>query len=195
MGCTLLFGVVPALRATDLQLASGLQEAARANTTARQRSPLAGALVIMQVALSLLLVTAAALLVTSLRGLERIDPGFDPENVLMFRLDPRAERLRRAARAPPDGERARAPARHSRRAGGVVLEPRVDCWTVRRHRGTAGRNAVSRAWRPRRRSSSSPSIAPGAWSSMRSSSRPSVFPCDPAGTCGRRTPRERRRSR
>ena len=89
MGCTVLFGVVPALRATDLHLASGLQEAARANTSARQRSPLAGALVIVQVGLSLLLVTAAALLVSSLRGLERIDPGFDPENVLMFRLDPR----------------------------------------------------------------------------------------------------------
>ncbi len=89
MGCTLLFGVVPALRATNLNLASGLQETARANTTARQRSPLAGALVIVQVALSMLLVTAAALLVTSLRGLERIDPGFDPESVLVFRLDPR----------------------------------------------------------------------------------------------------------
>jgi hypothetical protein len=78
MGCTLLFGVVPALRATDLHLASGLQEAARANTSARQRSPLAGALVVLQVALSMLLVTAAALLVTSLRGLERIDPGLIP---------------------------------------------------------------------------------------------------------------------
>ncbi len=89
MGCTVLFGVVPALRATDLHLASGLQEATRANTSARQRNPLAGALVIVQVGLSLLLVTAAALLVSSLRGLERIDPGFDPENVLMFRLDPR----------------------------------------------------------------------------------------------------------
>ena len=62
---------------------------------------------------------------------------------------PTPERLRRAARTPPDGERARAPARHSRRTGGVVLEPWVDCGTVRRHRGTAGRNAVSRAWRPR----------------------------------------------
>ena len=89
MGCTLLFGVVPALRATDLHLAAGLREATRGNTSARQRSPLAGALVVAQVALSMLLVTAAALLVTSLRGLERIDPGFEPENVLMFRLDPR----------------------------------------------------------------------------------------------------------
>jgi predicted permease len=89
LGCTLLFGVVPALRATDLRLASGLQEAARAGTGARQRSPLAGTLVVVQVALSTLLVTAAGLLVVSLRSLERIDPGFNPDGVLMFRLDPR----------------------------------------------------------------------------------------------------------
>jgi predicted permease len=89
VGCTLLFGVVPALRATDLHLARGLQEATRAGTGTRQRNPLAAALVVVQVALSMLLVTAAALLVTSLRSLERIDPGFDTESLLVFRLDPR----------------------------------------------------------------------------------------------------------
>jgi predicted permease len=88
-GCTLLFGVVPALRATDVRLASGLQEAARSTTSGRHRNPLASALVIVQVALSVLLVAAAALLIVSLRSLERIDPGFDAENVLAFRLDPR----------------------------------------------------------------------------------------------------------
>jgi predicted permease len=88
MGCTLLFGVIPALRATDLHLASGLQEATRASTATRHRSPLAGALVAIQVALSIVLVTASALLVSSLRGLEGVDPGFNPENVLTFRLDP-----------------------------------------------------------------------------------------------------------
>ncbi len=60
VGCTLLFGV-PAIRATDVRLASGLQEASRSNTTARHRNPLAGTLVVVQVALSMLLVTAAAL--------------------------------------------------------------------------------------------------------------------------------------
>ena len=89
LGCTVLFGVVPAIRATDVRLAAGLQEASRANTGARHRNPLAGTLVVIQVALSMLLVTAAALLVVSLRSLERIDPGFDAESVLVFRLDPR----------------------------------------------------------------------------------------------------------
>jgi predicted permease len=89
VGSTLLFGVVPALRATDVRLASGLQEATRSATGERQRNPLAGTLVIVQVALSTLLVTAAALLVVSLRSLERVDPGFDAESVLVFRIDPR----------------------------------------------------------------------------------------------------------
>ena len=89
VGCTLLFGVLPALRATDVRLASGLQEASRSGTTARHRSPLAGTLVVVQVALSMLLLTAAALLAVSLNSLERVDPGFDAESVLVFRLDPR----------------------------------------------------------------------------------------------------------
>ena len=76
----------------------GASEAARAGTGARQRNPLAGALVMVQVALSTLLLTAAALLVVSLRSLERIDPGFDAESVLMFRLDPR--RTGRGNRGP-----------------------------------------------------------------------------------------------
>ena len=89
LACTLLFGVVPALRATDIRLASGLKEATRGGIAARFRSPLAGTLVVVQVSLSMLLVTAAALLALSLRSLERVDPGFDANNVLVFRLDPR----------------------------------------------------------------------------------------------------------
>ena len=89
VGCTLLFGVIPAIRATDVRLASSLQEASRSNTTSRHRNALAGTLVIVQVALSMLLVTAAALLVVSVRSLERLDPGFDAESVLVFRIDPR----------------------------------------------------------------------------------------------------------
>jgi predicted permease len=89
LGCTLLFGVIPAIRVTDARLASGLQEASRSNTTSWHRNALAGTLVIVQVALSMLLVTAAALLIVSVRSLERIDPGFDAESVLVFRLDPR----------------------------------------------------------------------------------------------------------
>ena len=87
-GCTLLFALVPALRATNLRLASGLQESGRGGIGHRQ-GMLAGSLVVVQVALSMLIVTSAALLVYSLRSLERVDPGFDADGLLVFRLDPR----------------------------------------------------------------------------------------------------------
>ena len=86
--CALLFGLVPALRATDVRLAASLQEGARSTSGARQRGKLAGTLVIVQVALSMLLITAAALLVYSIRSLTKIDPGFQPDGILLFRIDP-----------------------------------------------------------------------------------------------------------
>ena len=47
-----------------------------------------GVLVAGQVALSLLLISAAGLLVQSVRNLERVELGFDPSNILLFRVDP-----------------------------------------------------------------------------------------------------------
>jgi predicted permease len=44
--------------------------------------------VVLQVGLSTMLLTAAGLLVHSVRNLERVDPGFDPQNTLVFTVDP-----------------------------------------------------------------------------------------------------------
>jgi predicted permease len=87
--CSLLFGLAPALRATDVRLAASLQESSRSASGPRLRGRLAGGLVIVQVALSMLLVTAATLLVYSVRNLTRVDPGFQPEGILLFRVDPK----------------------------------------------------------------------------------------------------------
>jgi predicted permease len=86
--CTAFFALVPALRSTDVRLASGLQERARGLTNPRRRALLAQTLVAIQVALSVLLLTAAALLVRSMSNLQVVQPGFDPTRVLLFRLDP-----------------------------------------------------------------------------------------------------------
>jgi macrolide transport system ATP-binding/permease protein len=67
---------------------TGLQEAARRGTTGVHRSRLAGALVVVQIALSMVLVATAALLVRSMRNLDRVDLGFETGNVLTFRMDP-----------------------------------------------------------------------------------------------------------
>jgi predicted permease len=87
VGSSLLFGLFPALRGTNVKPAATLQEAGRGHVGPK-RMAAGGALVSAQVALSLLLVTAAGLLAGSVRNLERIDPGFDPSNVLLFRIDP-----------------------------------------------------------------------------------------------------------
>jgi predicted permease len=76
------------LTVTDLRLASSLQETSRSASGSRQRGRLGGALVVLQVALSMLLVTAAALLIYSVRNLQSVDPGFRPEGILLFRIDP-----------------------------------------------------------------------------------------------------------
>ncbi len=86
--CSVLFALVPSLRSTDVNAASALQENMRSTTSARGGVRLTGGLVIVQVALSVLLVTVAGLLVHSIRNLQRVDPGFDASNTLIFRIDP-----------------------------------------------------------------------------------------------------------
>jgi len=81
---TLLFGFLPALRVSRVNPATGLQ-IARLQGASRAR--LGKVLVVMQVALSLLLVAGTGLLVRSLVNLKNIDPGFDTENLLVFRLN------------------------------------------------------------------------------------------------------------
>ena len=81
---TLLFGFLPALRVSRVNPATGLQNA---RLRGASRARLGKVLVVTQVALSLLLVAGTGLLVRSLVNLKNIDPGFDTENLLVFRLN------------------------------------------------------------------------------------------------------------
>ena len=85
--CSMLFALFPALRATDVTLSQGLQESSRGTVGARRRFGAGGALVVTQVALSLLLLSAAALLAWSAQRLRNVDPGFDPANLLTLSVD------------------------------------------------------------------------------------------------------------
>lgn len=80
----ILFGLVPALRCagTDVQVA--LQSASRGTTTGRHR--LLGRLVVLQFALTLVLMTGAGLLLRSVRNLWRVNPGFNMQHVISFRV-------------------------------------------------------------------------------------------------------------
>jgi predicted permease len=84
--CSLLFGVIPSLRSTAVDLVSGLQERARGSVAPRPR--FTSILVVLQVALSVLLITIAGLLAYSIRNLQRVPLGFDSSNLLIFRIDP-----------------------------------------------------------------------------------------------------------
>jgi predicted permease len=85
--CTaLLFGTLPALRATRLQLVDSLKSG-RGASTAAGRTPLAKILVVSQVALSLVLMVCACLFLRTLVNLNHVDTGFNKENVLRLDID------------------------------------------------------------------------------------------------------------
>ena len=77
----LLFGTAPALHATRAEPSEALAEHARSAGSPRGR--LAGALVITQVALSLVLIVAAGLFVRTFARLAHVPLGFQPESVLI----------------------------------------------------------------------------------------------------------------
>jgi len=85
---TLLFGLLPALRATQLELSPTLKEDPRALSSSKRRLRTGRALVVSQVALSIVLVFVSVLFVRTLQKLETLDPGFNRENVLLFSVDP-----------------------------------------------------------------------------------------------------------
>ena len=88
MVSALLFGLVPAWRATRSDLSLVLRSGPGRGTT--QRSRRAGRwLVACQVALSVLLLVGAGLFVQTLRNLSRVDVGFVPDGLLQVSIDTR----------------------------------------------------------------------------------------------------------
>ncbi len=83
----LIFGTIPVFRATRLQLTDTLK-AGRSLQGTSGKNLLARALVISQVALSLVLLVGAGLFLRTLGNLNNIDTGFNKENVLCLQIDP-----------------------------------------------------------------------------------------------------------
>jgi putative ABC transport system permease protein len=89
----LLFGLVPALRATGIGPNHAMKEHARGTVHGGARFTLGKALVTGQVALSLMLLTAAGLFLGTMRNFLEVDAGFNPHNVLMVEAAVPADRI------------------------------------------------------------------------------------------------------
>jgi len=88
----ILFGLAPALRSSRVDLTPSLKESASSLPGAAahigRRLRLGDALVVAQVALSVVVLVGAGLLVRTLHNLRSINPGFDAQNILLFGIDP-----------------------------------------------------------------------------------------------------------
>jgi putative ABC transport system permease protein len=85
----LVFGLMPAIRVTGTAPGAAMKAGSRGSSDTRERFGLRRALVVIQVALSLVLVVGALLFVRSLRNLMTIDAGFRQDGLLVVNLDVR----------------------------------------------------------------------------------------------------------
>jgi predicted permease len=83
----LAFGLAPAFKATSLDVNTALKESSR--SVVESRSLLGKVLLVAQVAVSLALLVGAGLFLRTLDNLRRVDVGFNPGNIALFRVSPR----------------------------------------------------------------------------------------------------------
>jgi predicted permease len=86
----IVFGIAPALRGTGMNVSSALKETGR--SVIGTRSVLSRMLLVVQVAVSLVLLIGAGLFLQSLTNLRKVDVGFNPQNLLLFRVNPALNR-------------------------------------------------------------------------------------------------------
>jgi predicted permease len=95
----LIFGIVPAVRVTRLDVNGTLKENAPAVSGGGVRLNAGRALVVTQVAISILLLIGAGLFVRTLGNLQNADLGYRRDNLILVRIDPLAAGYSVTARA------------------------------------------------------------------------------------------------
>ena len=80
----IIFGLVPALQSASPNVQGALQKASRGSTSGR--NVIFSRLVVVQFALTLVLMTGAGLLLRSIRNLWHVNPGFDTRHVISFHV-------------------------------------------------------------------------------------------------------------
>jgi len=94
---SLLFGIVPAWRATRLDVNEAIKSASSRSSAGRLDSRVRGLLVVSEVALSLVLLIGAALLIESFIKLRAVSLGFDPNQVTTAQASLTSQRYRTTA--------------------------------------------------------------------------------------------------
>jgi putative ABC transport system permease protein len=83
---SVLFGLTPAMRASKINLSESLKEGSRALSDGRRSNRVRSAMAVSEVALSLMLLIGAGLMIKSLAGLLKVNPGFKPDNTLTMQI-------------------------------------------------------------------------------------------------------------
>ena len=86
LGTGLLFGLLPALRASRTELSDTLKEGGRAVSASLNRNRMRAALVAGEMGVALMLLIGAGLLIKSFVRLENVAPGFQPDRILSMRI-------------------------------------------------------------------------------------------------------------
>jgi predicted permease len=94
LAAAVFFGMLPALRATRIDLTPALK-AGNGEDSPAGRSLLSRLLIVSQAALSVVLLVGAGLFLRTLLNLDQIDTGFNRQNVLLFTIDPAAAGYRK----------------------------------------------------------------------------------------------------
>ena len=155
----LLFGIVPALQSTRVDLISTLKDQAGQVAGARVAARFRNGLVTAQFALSMTLLVAAGLFIQSLNNVTRLDLGILPEDVTTFRLAPGLSVHRPASRSAasataspfssfslPDSSRTAHTARRASRSTCIPSMAISPISARRRYAVNASRHLRSRRW-------------------------------------------------
>jgi putative ABC transport system permease protein len=87
----LIFALAPAIKAMRVDVNHALKQGGGKGPIGDDRGLMRQGLVVSEIALALILLIGAALLIRTFLGLRRIDPGFDPRNVLTFEVAPNGQ--------------------------------------------------------------------------------------------------------
>jgi predicted permease len=81
-----LFGTIPVIKYARPRMVTALRGGGRGSSQSRERHRARSVLVVVQVGLAMVLLIGSGLMIRTFQALRRVDPGFDPGNVLTLRI-------------------------------------------------------------------------------------------------------------